>query len=195
MDILFFVNAVLFGAGLAMDAFSVSVANGLREPAMSRARRAAVAGVYAACQTAMPLTGWALVHAAARRFVWVSRFIPWAAPLVLFYIGGSMIAETAKKKNDPAAETGRLTAAALLGQGIATSLDALSVGFTIAELTFVPALTEALIIGAVTWCLCALGLRLGGRLGKRLAGRAGYLGGGILLAIGVEIFVKGVFFK
>ena len=193
MDFLFFLNSVLFGVGLAMDAFSVSVANGLREPDMTRPRRVGIAGLYAGFQTLMPLLGWVCVHAAAQRFAVFARFIPWIALALLLYIGIGMIREAAKPKPEDAAPAA-LTPRVLLLQGVATSIDALSVGFTVSALPFAEALTEALIIGGVTFGVCLVGLLLGGRLGERLTNRAGYLGGAILIGIGIEIFVKGVFF-
>jgi putative Mn2+ efflux pump MntP len=78
-------------------------------------------------------------------------------------------------------------------QGIATSIDALSVGFTIADSSWPAALTEALIIGLVTFAICLAGLRIGKFFGTKLAGKASILGGVILIAIGLEIFLKGVF--
>ncbi len=193
MDFLFFFNSVLFGVGLAMDAFSVSIANGLREPAMRARRMAAIAGVYAVFQILMPLIGWFCVHTAAERFEKFSGFIPWIALLLLLYIGGQMIFESVKKKEATQA-VAAVGFGALLLQGVATSIDALSVGFTIAELSFPAALTEALIIGAVTFLLCTVALRVGKRFGEKLAHRAGIVGGCILIGIGIEIFVKGVFF-
>ena len=81
----------------------------------------------------------------------------------------------------------------LLLQGIATSIDALSVGFTIAEYSWLAAAVEALIIGVVTFEICMVGLRLGKHFGTKLAGRASILGGIVLIGIGLEIFIKGVF--
>ena len=81
---------------------------------------------------------------------------------------------------------------ALLVQGVATSIDALSVGFTIAEHTAPMALLCAAIIAAVTFVICLGGLMLGKRFGTRLAGRAGIMGGAILILIGLEIFITGV---
>ena len=85
-----------------------------------------------------------------------------------------------------------LTCTGLLLQGIATSIDALSVGFTIADYSWQAALVEALIIGAVTFGICIAGLKIGKRFGTKLAGKASILGGVILIAIGLEIFLKGV---
>ena len=89
-------------------------------------------------------------------------------------------------------EKGTLKGGALFVQGIAASIDALSVGFTIAEYDLVSALAEALIIGIVTFGICLAGVRLGGKIGARLSGKAPVLGGVILILIGVEIFVTGI---
>ena len=188
---MFFVNAALFGFGLAMDAFSVSLANGLQEPDMRSGKICAVAGCFAGFQTLMPLTGWLLVHTAETLFAAFSRFVPWIALGLLLFIGGKMLLEGIRNKE----ETGpppAIGAGALLLQGLATSIDALSVGFTTAEMTFFPAAVQALVIGAVTFAVCFAGVRLGRRFGTRLAGKAAVLGGVILIAIGIEIFLKGI---
>ena len=190
----FVLNSVLLGVGLAMDAFSVSLANGLGEPGMSRRRMGAIAGTFAGFQAFMPMTGWVLVHTVVRIFGIFERFIPWIALLLLGWIGGKMLWEGLR--SDPSGEGGeersreRLPVGALLLQGVATSIDALSVGFTIAEYNWIMALFAALIIAAVTFVICMGGLRLGKTFGTRLSGRASVLGGLILIAIGIEIFVS-----
>ena len=187
----FFLNSLLFGAGLAMDAFSVSLANGLREPFMKPRRMCVIAGTFAGFQFLMPMLGWVCVHTIATLFVSVQRFIPWVALLVLLYIGGKMLLEGVKSRNTvDAAPAARMSV--LLVQGVATSIDALSVGFTIADDPWYGALAESAIIGAVTFCICTAGLILGKRFGTRLAGKASILGGVILIAIGIEIFVTGL---
>lgn len=193
LDLLFFVNSVFLGVGLAMDAFSVSLANGLREPGMKKGRMCLIAGVFAGFQALMPLLGWGCVHAFVERFAVFSRLIPWIALILLGYIGGSMIAESLRSKHeDEDTATGALSLPALLMQGVATSIDALSVGFTIADYELPMALLCAFIIAAVTFVICFAGLILGRKFGTRLAGNAGVLGGAILIAIGLEIFLKGV---
>lgn len=193
VDTLFLLNSIFLGVGLAMDAFSVSLANGLREPDMGKKRMCAIAGVFAGFQALMPMLGWVCVHAFVERFRSFSRLIPWIALILLCYIGGSMLWDSLRhKENDGEALSGGLGAAALLMQGIATSIDALSVGFTIADYELPMALLCALIIAAVTFVICVAGLVLGRKFGTKLAGKAGILGGVILIAIGLEIFVKGV---
>ena len=187
---LFFANSILFGVGLAMDAFSVSVANGLREPNMSKGRMAAIAGTFAFFQIVMPLLGWLCVHTIATAFAAVQKFIPWIALGLLLYIGGTMLVQGLKGGEEE--EPVPVGFWALMVQGVATSIDALSVGFTIAEYDWLAALVECLIIGAVTFVICMAGLLLGRRFGVILAQRAPILGGVILILIGIEIFIKGV---
>ncbi|MCR5175209.1 MAG: manganese efflux pump MntP family protein [Oscillospiraceae bacterium] len=191
---LFILNSILFGVGLAMDAFSVSMANGLREPDMKAGRMCIIAGTFAFFQILMPLLGWVCVHTIAEMFEGFQRLIPWIALLLLGYIGGKMLLEGLRgEESEPGAEAAAVGWSGLMLQGIATSIDALSVGFTIAEYSWQAALTEALIIGIVTFLICLAGLRIGKFFGMRLAGKASILGGVILIAIGLEIFLTGVF--
>lgn len=186
-NFLFFMNSILFGVGLAMDAFSVSMANGLNEPKMGTPRMCGIAGTFCAYQIIMPLIGWFCVHAIAEAFESFQKFIPWIALILLLYIGGKMLIEGIKNK-DSVEEKPAVGFGALMVQGIATSIDALSVGFTIAEYTWQAALVEALIIGVVTFAICMGGLVIGKKFGTKLAGKATILGGIILIAIGFEIF-------
>ena len=188
-SIVFVVNSILLGVGLAMDAFSVSLANGLHEPDMGRWRISAIAGVFAFFQFLMPMVGWVCVHTVSQHFAAFSRFIPYIALALLVFIGGQMLLEGIRGGE---AEAPAVGLAALLMQGVATSIDALSVGFTIAEYGAVMALVCCLIIAAVTFVICVGGLLLGKTFGTRLAGKASILGGVILILIGLEIFVAGV---
>ena len=190
IDVMFFFNSILLGVGLAMDAFSVSIANALAEPRMPRRRALAIAGTFACFQFLMPMLGWVCVHALVEKFAAFQRFVPWIALALLLFIGGSML--RAGLRGGEAEEAAGVGALALLLQGVATSIDALSVGFTIAEYDAVAALVCSLIIAAVTLGICLLGLRLGRAAGERLSGRASMLGGTILILIGLEIFLKGL---
>ena len=188
----FFFNSALLGVGLAMDAFSVSLANGLNEPAMHGGRMCAVAGVYAGFQFLMPMLGWVCVHTVVEVFSAFQRFIPWIALVLLVYIGGKMLYDGLHEKAEEEEIASVLGRGTLLMQGVATSIDALSVGFTTAAYSAPQALTSSLIIAAVTFGICMGGLAIGKRFGTRLAGKASILGGLILIAIGLEIFIKGV---
>ena len=189
---LFIFNSILFGVGLAMDAFSVSLANGLAEPDMHTRKALKIAGTFGVFQTAMPLIGWVCVHTIAETFKSFEKFIPWIALILLLYIGGKMLYEgvTYRDSGDSRESVGNGT---LFIQGIATSIDALSVGFTIATYTWAEAITESLIIGVVTSVICIAGVRLGRTFGMKLAGKADILGGVILIGIGIEIFITGIF--
>lgn len=189
---LFFFNSVLLGVGLAMDAFSVSLANGLNEPAMKRSKMCGVAGVFAFFQALMPMTGWICVHTVVQYFKAFEKFIPWIALILLVFIGGKMLIEGIMNKDGETEKAG-VGFVALLVQGVATSIDALSVGFTIAEYGFVMALASALIIAAVTFVICTAGLIIGKKFGTKFANKATIFGGVILIFIGIEIFVTGVF--
>ncbi|MDD7602110.1 MAG: manganese efflux pump [Firmicutes bacterium] len=190
-NLVFFFNSILLGAGLAMDAFSVSLANGLSEPGMKRGRMCGIAGVFAFFQALMPMAGWICVHTVVQYFQSFEKCIPLIALALLGFIGGKMLLEGIRPQET--AEVVSVSASVLLMQGIATSIDALSVGFTIAEYGFVMALVCALIIAAVTFLICMAGLLIGRKAGTKLSGKASVLGGAILIAIGLEIFLTGIF--
>ncbi len=195
---MFFVNSAMLGVGLAMDAFSVSLANGLAEPRMRTRRMLLIAGVFAIFQALMPLGGWFFVHNMAQLFAAFSVLIPWIALILLAFIGGKMIREgVCPDKPEGEGEACRLEPlgfGALLLQGVATSIDALSVGFTIADYDALSAFVCALIIAAVTLVICLGGILIGRSFGTKLSGKASILGGVILIAIGLEIWITGVFF-
>ena len=185
----FFFNSILLGIGLAMDAFSVSLANGLNEPCMKTGKMAGIAGIFGIFQGMMPMLGWICIHTIVRYFSAFEVMIPWIALILLCWIGGKMLWEGIKGGDGDCEEKSGLGLAALLVQGIATSIDALSVGFTIAEYNWLMALVSAIIIAAVTFGICFAGLYIGKKAGTKLAGKAGIFGGAILILIGLEIFI------
>ena len=188
-NLVFFANSAALGVGLAMDAFSVSMANGLNEPDMKGRRMTLIAGVFAFFQFAMPLIGWLCVHTVAEAFSEFEKAIPWIALILLCWIGINMILEGRKEE---AGDEKSAAAGTLFMQGIATSIDALSVGFTIAEYHAPMALSASLIIGLETFAICLAGLLIGRKFGTKLAGKASLLGGTVLILIGLEIFIKGM---
>ena len=158
-NLVFFLNSVLLGVGLAMDAFSVSLANGLNEPKMKIKKMCLIAGVFAFFQALMPMLGWFLVHTLCNCFSAFQKSVPWIALILLGFIGGKMLFDGLKGDED--SEVSSLGFLALLIQGIATSIDALSVGCTISEYGWQMALVCALIIAFVTFFLSVAGLFLG----------------------------------
>lgn len=190
-NFVFFANSILLGVGLAMDAFSVSLANGLAEPKMRKRRLCSIAGVFAFFQALMPMVGWLCVHLFVQFFSSFQKFIPWIALVLLLYIGMSMIVGVIRNKEEEESSS-KLGFTALLMQGVATSIDALSVGFTISEYGTLMALVSAGIIAAVTFIICVAGLIIGKKFGTKLSGKATILGGIILILIGMEIFITGI---
>ncbi len=191
-DFTILVTGFMLGVALAMDAFSVSLANGLNEPCMKVPRMSLIAGIFAFFQCAMPLIGWVCIHTIAQRFTAFQKFIPWIALALLGYIGGKMLYEGIKHK-DEEPECKGVGFAALLVQGVATSIDALSVGFTISDKNLYEALICCAVIAVVTFIICMAGLFLGKKFGTKLAGKANILGGAILIFIGLEIFISSWF--
>ena len=185
MNLSFFLNSIVFGAGLAADAFTVSVANGLNEPKMKLKKTCLISGTFALFQFIMPLAGWFCVRTVARTFALFEKAVPLIGFALLIIIGIKMIADAVKNKD--AEEKPAVGLKALAVQGIATSIDALSVGFTIENL---PALTESLIIGAVTFAICFAGCHIGRKAGAKLAGKAGIVGGIILIGIALKIIIE-----
>ena len=203
MDYSFFVNSFLLGIGLAMDAFSVSIVNGMREPGMRKKKLFLMAGAFAFFQCLMPLVGWVLVRTVVEVFKGFSRYVPWIGFVLLLFIGGKMIIEgiRAKRRTEEAGyEVGnesvdesdpvvRLTKSSLLVQSIATSIDALSVGFAISSYNRYMALVAGLIIGFTTFVICVFGGVAGKRIGDRLSGGASIFGGFILVIIGIKMLL------
>lgn len=187
----FILNNLLLGVGLSMDAFSVSLANGFNEPKMRKIKVLGIAGVFGIFQGIMPMIGWICVHTIVEKFKVFEYFIPWIALILLLYIGVKMVFGYFKKGEEEE-EAEKMSLHALLVQGIATSIDALSVGFTIAEYKLSLAITSALIIATITFCICLVGVILGKKFGTKFSSKAELIGGIILICIGLEIFISGM---
>ena len=192
LDLRFFLQSIGLGIGLAMDAFSVAMANGIREPKMSFGKTCSIAGIFSIFQGLMPLLGWICIHTIVQYFQAFQVLIPWIALALLGYIGGKMLYEGIKSQSCPVVPA-KLGLVALLVQGVATSIDALSVGFTISDYLLPKALMCALVIAAVTFVICMAGLFIGKKAGSCLSGKAGIVGGAILIFIGLEIFITSWF--
>ena len=198
-NFLFFFNSILIGVGLAMDAFSVSLANGLNEPSMKKRKALVIAAVFGVFQGMMPLIGWFCVHSIAEAFGVFEKFIPWIALGLLGFIGGKMLIEGIKEYKcraegqEECPVPKALGVSALLLQAVATSIDALSVGFTISDYNAIQAIVCALLIAMVTFGICFAGVLLGKKFGTVLSGLSAIFGGSILIFIGIEIFVTSFF--
>lgn len=189
-------NSILLGVGLAMDACAVSMANGLNDPNMKVRKVVLVALIFAFFQALMPMIGWICVRTVAQQFDKFTVAIPYIALALLGFIGGKMIYEgVTQKENSSEQQTHKnLTAVVLLTQAVATSIDALSVGFTVSSYDVWQALTSVAIISLVTFAICVGGVYVGKKFGTKLGNKAEIFGGIILIGIGLEIFITGVFF-
>jgi putative Mn2+ efflux pump MntP len=186
----FFIVSIMFGFGLAMDAFSVSLANGMNEKRMKIGRMCTIAGIFAFFQALMPLLGWVAVHTILEYFQGFSKFIPYIALALLSFIGGKMIWEGLHKNCD--CDECAVGFWSLIVQGIATSIDALSVGLDIGHYNFPEALVSSLVIALVTFIICMFGVWAGKKFGNMLSNKATVFGGVILVCIGIYIFIKGI---
>lgn len=185
----FFLNCVMFGFGLAVDAFLISLSNGLNAPNISRGKMCAMASVFALFQLIAPMLGWLCINTIAKRFDMFEEYLSWIALIVLCYIGVKMILDGARRKNT-LEEKPKVGLGALLIQASVTSVDALSVGFTIADRSPQAALVGSAIIAAVTFGAFIGGFCIGKRYGTLLANRASILGGVIFIFIGIEVLVN-----
>ena len=178
------------GVGLAMDACAVSMTNGLSVPNMKKSKMLFIAFTFALFQALMPLIG----YFAGQLFVdFISVFVPYIALILLLFIGINLLIEGFKKDCE-CEKCSTITFKKVIMQAIATSIDALSVGITIISYTIIDAIISALIIGVVTFVLCFISIIIGKKFGDSFGSKAKILGGIILIVIGIEIFVTGVFF-
>jgi len=178
-------SIVFVAVGLAMDAFAVSVANGL---AVSRLRvrfALKIALFFGVFQAVMPMVGW-LLGLGLRDLI--GSFDHWIAFGLLAFVGGKMIYESFKLEE---AENPRddLSLAMLLVLSVATSIDALAVGLTLSIIK-VNIITPAVIIGIVTFALSYAGVFIGDRFGHFFEKKIEALGGLILIGIGLKILVE-----
>lgn len=209
-------TSLMLGVGLAMDACAVSMTNGLNEPKMKVGKATLIAGMFAFFQALMPMIGWLCVTLIAQQFEVFAKCVPYIALVLLAIVGGKMLFDGIKHFNNSkkqaansddgveanatnVAETAAkpLTFVGLLVQGVATSIDALSTGFTLSDIAgnvWWQALVSVAIIAVVTFGISIAGVFVGKKFGDRLGSRAEIVGGVILICIGLEIFITGVFF-
>ena len=190
---------ILIGVALSMDAVAVGATNGMTEPKMKWGKLLLIAATFGLFQFGMPVIGYYFGYAFSSL---VEKIAPWLSFALLAFIGGKMIADCAielhkKRKGEEVAERKPLGAGKLLLQGVATSLDALAVGVTLlaAETTKglpIHAVLCALVIGAITFSLVVPAVLLGKKVGGKFADKAGFLGGAVLIAIGIKILIEGL---
>ena len=179
----------LVGIGLSMDAFAVSICKGLAMPAVNKKQALLIGAYFGVFQALMPLAGWLLGSQFARH---VTKLAPWIAFVLLAWIGGSMLRESlSKKEEDEEVEPVELRHKELFLLAVATSIDALAVGvsFSMVELS-VSIGAAAALIGCTTFAISVGGVFVGHIFGASYKNRAEFVGGAILLLIGVKILLE-----
>ncbi len=171
---------ILIAIGLSMDSFSVSLANGLYYVDLLWKRILFIAVTFAAVQALFTAAGWTLGALAANFLKYVDH---WIAFILLTYLGLKMILE---KNDEPVYD---LNVKNVFTQAVATSIDALIVGFSLATLGY-GIIRAALVIGLFTFMFSVAGLLIGKRLKRRLDIKSGLIGGIILILLGIKILVE-----
>ncbi len=185
-----FIELFLLGVGLAMDAFAVSICKGLKMKTVNKKHCFVIALFFGGFQALMPFIGWLL----GRQFEqYITKIDHWIAFLLLVAIGGKMIVDVLKGEEEDdevcPCEIEKLDVKELFLLAIATSIDALAVGITFAflQVSIVPAIT---IIGVVTFIISAVGVFVGNIFGSKYKSKAEFVGGVILVLIGVKILLN-----
>jgi manganese efflux pump family protein len=182
-----FVEILLIAAGLSMDAFAVSVGAAASNSRMAPRATFRLPFHFGLFQCLMPIAGWLLGSEVAG---FVSAFAGWVAWILLTLVGGHMVYAGLVAEGEDTYRVDPSKGMALVLLSVATSIDALAIGFSLAILQ-VAIWYPAVVIGVVTGTLSLVGLRLGARLGKGI-GRPMEIGGGVLLiAIGLRILLGG----
>ena len=179
----------LIGIGLSMDAFAVAICKGLAMPNKVDKKGALLIALYfGVFQAVMPTLGWLLGSQFAR---YVTRLAPWIAFVLLAWIGGNMIRESLSKEEREEEETGSVSHKELLVLAVATSIDALAVGVTFSMLELAVSIAVAVIlIGCTTFVISLAGVYVGNVFGAKYKSKAEFVGGAILILIGVKILLE-----
>ena len=179
----------LIGIGLSMDAFAVAICKGLAMPNKVDKKGALLIALYfGVFQAVMPALGWLLGSQFAR---YVTRLAPWIAFVLLAWIGGNMIRESLSKEEREEEETGSVSHKELLVMAVATSIDALAVGVTFSMLELAVSIGAAVaLIGCTTFVISLAGVYVGNVFGAKYKSKAEFVGGAILILIGVKILLE-----
>jgi putative Mn2+ efflux pump MntP len=178
------ITTLLIALGLAMDSFSVAIANGLATKTFKTTKALKISVFFGFFQAIMPIIGW---YAGVHLLDLISGFDHWIAFLLLTFIGLRMIYESIRDESNRLVSS--LSIKVLLILSIATSIDALAVGLSLSFVE-VSIIEPAFVTGVVTFSLSFLGVYIGGRFGHILKNRAELLGGTILIILGLKILFE-----
>ena len=181
-----FIEVLLTGIALSMDAFAVAVCKGLNMRKINYNHTLVIALFFGGFQALMPLIGWLL----GKQFEsYIVSFDHWIAFILLAFIGGKMIVEVLKDETEECSSCAKLDVKELFVLAVATSIDALAVGITFAliKVNIWGAITT---IGLTTFILSAIGVLVGNRFGSKYKNKAELAGGIILCLIGLKILLE-----
>ena len=181
-----FAQLLLIAIGLSMDAFAAALCKGLGMRRLNLRHAAIIALFFGVFQAVMPLIGWFLGNQFAQ---YIKTFDHWIAFVLLAIIGGKMLWEAFDGGNDCATCNDSLNLKELLGLAVATSIDALAIGVSLAFLE-APIASSVVTIGVTTFVLSFIGVAVGNRFGVRYRKPAEIAGGAVLVLIGVKILVE-----
>ncbi len=180
------IELFLIGVGLSMDAFAVAVCKGLNMRKINYRHTCIIALFFGGFQALMPFIGWLLGRSFAQ---YVELYAPWIAFILLLYIGIKMLGDARKEDCEECCEEEKLDIRELFMMALATSIDALAVGITLAFLG-TNILEASGIIGTTTFCISIIGVMIGNRFGMKYKSKATIVGGVILILIGVKILLE-----
>ncbi len=185
-----YLEIVLTGFGLAMDAFAVSVCKGVKMTKLKFKNIFIIALFFAGFQMLMPLIGYLI----GSQFIeYIQSFSHWIAFALLAFIGIKMCIESFKKEEDDCENSDKLDYKELFLLAIATSIDALAAGFILSDPAKPTNIPIAIgIIGAITLLLCSLGVVIGNRFGSRFKSKAEFAGGAVLFLVGLKLLIEGL---
>lgn len=179
------IESILLAIAMAMDAFALSITNGLTEPNMKKKKMLLIGIVFGGFQALMPLMGY-LVGSIFEK--WINYFVPVIGFIILTYLGIHMIKEACSSYEEDTKPI--IGFKALFLQGIATSIDALSVGFVYSNRVIHQALITFLLIGLITFGLCSIAVWIGKKFGSKFSNKAEIVGGIILIGIGLKFIIE-----
>lgn len=182
-----FIELVLIAVGLSMDAFAVAICKGLSVQKLGWKHYLTVGVWFGGFQALMPTLGYLLGTTFERYITSVDH---WVAFVLLCLIGGSMLKEGLAKEEEEKEERAGFDFKSMLLLAVATSIDALAVGITFALLPDVNIFSAVGLIGTITFCLSAVGLKVGNIFGLKYKSKAEVVGGVILILIGVKILLE-----
>ena len=182
----------LTGIALAMDAFAVSICKGIKMKKLKWSHLVIIAIFFGGFQMLMPLIGWLL---GSQLVQYIEMFDHWIAFGLLALIGVKMAIESFKKEDDECdccKDAQKLDLKELFMLAIATSIDALAVGITFALYPDVNIVSAISVIGIVTFVICSGGVLIGHKFGAKFKSKAEFLGGVVLVIIGLKLLIEGL---